>query len=132
MIKVYRKECGAKPVNKLSKSEADKVRATVAAYSRVDRPELLDFFMPTGKGKSAFHRLPALSPQVIDNRPLRLVEHADAGWVVPVSNLGRKAQSDPDAAQNDQSTAQSVLLWLKKHAAANGLCDPAELSVVVE
>jgi len=132
MIRIYRKQSGAEPVSKMSKAKRDAVAAKVSAYSRVDRPELLAFFMPSGSGKSEFHKLPALAPQIIDNRPLRITEHSGLGWTVPVSNLGRKAQTDPEAAQNDASTAQSVLLWLKKHAAENGLCDASEISVVVE
>ena len=124
-IRIYRKESAAKPVTKLAKATADEIRHRTSVLARVQRPDLLDHFMPTGNAKSAFHRQPAISPSLAKNRGERILDHADKGWTLPESCLGR-------AGVADASQAQSVLLWIKKHIVEAGLADEAEICVVVE
>lgn len=116
-IKVYRKE-SAHPTRKPVKAVRAETERRIAALARVHRPSLQDFFL-----SGDFHKLPALSPQIIDNRALRILDHASAGWEVPADSLGRKGSAD-------SSQAQSIILWIKKNLA--GVVNPDEVSIVVE
>lgn len=116
-IRIYRKEAAhrsRKPV----KAVRVETERRIAALARVQRPALQEFFL-----SGEFHKLPALSPQVIDNRALRMLDHAEAGWDVPTDSLGRKGTADA-------SQAQSIILWIKKNL--GDVVNPDEVSVVVE
>jgi hypothetical protein len=122
-VKIYRKDSG-KDRPKATKAKIDATRKHLEIFCRVRRPDIEALFIPSkANGVSDFYNLPKLSPQVIDNRPLRMTEHGDAGWIVPESNLGRKGAADA-------STAQSVLLWVKKNLA--DVVNPEDVSIVVE
>jgi hypothetical protein len=124
-IRIYRKSSADEAVAKMSKADRDAFLARVEAVSRVPRPDVLAHFLPSGSGRSAFHRQEAISPALAANRAVRVLDHADKGWTVPAGNLGRVGA--PTA-----SAAQSVLLWLKLHVVSAGLCSADELCVVVE
>ena len=117
-IKVYRKAVSGGKGRAPGKAKRVQVEERIDTFARVKRPSLQDFFL-----SGDFAKLPALSPQVIDNRPRRITDHAEDGWEVPVDSLGRKGTADA-------SQAQSILLWVKKNLA--DVVNPEEVSVVVE
>lgn len=124
-IKVYRKDSTSKPVAKLAANKRNEIERIIGIRARVQRPSLLAHFMPASNGKSSFHRQDSLPAAVIDNRPERIINHSDKGWVIPSDSLGRKGNADA-------SQAQSILLWVKQHIVANGLASADEISIVVE
>ncbi len=122
-IRVYRKVTSA-DLPALRKSDVEIARKRIEALSRVDRPGLLEHFIPSPR-KSPFHRQPALLASLIDNPAMRRLEHLEDGWLVPADSLGRSGTAD-------RSQAQSIVLWLKKHIVGNGLALADEIAVVIE
>ena len=91
--------------------------------SRVQRPELVDFFM-----SGEFAASQAIPQNVIDNPLRREAEFPGVGWIVPEGSLGRA----PKKGKRDyQSTAQSILLWIKKYFVETGAVRIDDISVVV-
>lgn len=124
MIVIYRKDAvGAKP-KRLTKAQADKLAQRLELVARVKRPELVEFFT-----SGDFYKLPAVSPKCIDNRPHRIMEHANDCWPIPDSCLGRVADK---VASGDKvavkSATQSILLWIKQNLA--DVVNPDHVSVV--
>lgn len=123
---VIRHKADGKPSSKPTKAA---IAATLAALklARVARPSLVEFFT-----SGQFHAMPMIPQAIIDN-PERLWEEfgtADTYWIVPADSLGRA----PKNGERDwDSTAQSILLWIKKHMAETPkpLVRASELSVTV-
>lgn len=121
-LKIYRKSSPT-PTRKPSAAKAKAV-AEALRVARVQRPELLDFFL-----SGEFHRLPAIPAAVIDNPVKRITEHGDEAWAIPEGSMGRA----PKSGERDyQSTGQSILLWCKKYLCETGVVSPDEISIVVE
>lgn len=115
MLVIYRTdEKKAKKFTKAKKVEVEEAMAT----ARVQRPELVEFFVT-----AAINELPVL-PEQYRNAPRLRTLHKTAdkyGWVVPASNCGR-------AVEVNQSTANSVRLWIKKNLGVDG----SQFMLVVE
>jgi hypothetical protein len=120
-VKIYRKGPAPKKLTKAERAQLDRV---LSLTCRVERPALVDFFTTGG-----FAKLPQLSSQVIDNPGRRILNHADAGWTVPDSDLGRAGVAALESATDARKTAQSILLWIKKNLP---MVDASSVSVVVE
>jgi hypothetical protein len=124
VVKIYRKSSGmARP--KATKADHERFARMIETRAiRVERDSLAGFFIPAKVGTiSPFYKLPELSPSLVANRAARIMDHADAGWIVPLDSLGRGRTADA-------STAQSILLWIKKNLSAFVNAD--DVSVVVE
>lgn len=125
-IKIYRKDAPGPKPRKLTKTQLAKLAEVLTLTSRVSRPELVELFT-----SGAFYAMTALPPAVIDNRAERIIHHADKGWVVPTTCLGRVADKVATGdAYAATSAAQSILLWVKKNL--SDVVNPAHVSVVVE
>jgi hypothetical protein len=117
-ILLYRK-VGASPTKRPTK-------ALVAALThalllaRVQRPALVQFFT-----SGQFHKLPALSPQIVKNPALRRRDHMGDAYVIEVSDLGR-AKGGPDV------VAMSVRIWIERYIVAAGIIGRDEFAIVVE
>ena len=123
-IKIYRKESAlSRP--KFTRADVERFnRKAELGMMRVQRPSLQSFFIPAKAGAvSDFYKLPALSPGVIKNRGERILDHASAGWEIPLDSLGRGKEVTP-------STAQSILLWIKKNLGE--FVNPDDVSIVIE
>lgn len=107
MLVIYRTDDKkAKPFSKKRQVEVEEALAT----ARVQRPDLVEYF-----STAAINKLPVL-PEQYRNAPRLRALHKTAkkyGWIVPASNCGR-------AATINQSTANSVRLWLKKNLGVDG------------
>ncbi len=122
-MKIYRKESSASRP-KVTKGELDQIERKLTLLTRVRRPELESFFIPkNGTAVSPFYKLPAIPSAVIDNPGLRQLDHAGDGWVIPVGSWGRSDTAD-------RSTAQSIVLWIKKNLA--DVVNVQDFSIVVE
>lgn len=125
-----------------TKAVIDRMMLRIGLKSTVDRDDLVAFMTPKGKSKSAFYSLPIVPQQVIDNPAARVLsgpkhpnEDApagqawiDQGWVIPVSNLGRKFVKDANA-EPDSSTVESVRLWIKQHL--SDVVDSADVAILL-
>ena len=122
---------------KMSAANSREIRDAIRVNSRVYRENMVEFFLPTGRGRSPFSRLPVVSRPEMH----RLAEIIDRGteaqiidylgtfvgrsYVLSANDLGR-CKSNPD-----KSTGQSVLLWAKKNLAEHGLCDGQDVTPLV-
>jgi len=98
----------------------------ILKLARVRRPGL-EQFIESG----AFAALQAVPQPVIDNPDRRKAEYPEAFFVIDLFDMGRP----PKNGERDyDSTAQSILLWLKKHyvETEKPLVRIGELSVIVE
>lgn len=130
-IVIYRKDLPGKNwsddyATKPGKNVVAQAQERRSLTSRVDRPELVEFFE-----SGSFYKLPALSTKIIDNKPERMLSHRNDCWVVPAGSLGRVADK---VATGDRaairSASQSVLLWIKQNL---GYCvNPDHVSVVAQ
>lgn len=115
-VVIYRKDvAGARP--KLKKADRDRAVAVFEATCRVRRPSL-EAFLADG-----FYSLPALTPSLIKNKAMRMLDHSGDGFVVPADSLGRSGVADASA-------VESINLWIKKNMAH--LVNPDHVSVVGE
>jgi hypothetical protein len=121
-ILIIRKATGRK-VPTLTKAKREAI-AEALRTSRVERPEILAYFL-----SGDFAASEAVSQVCIDNPLHRRKDHAEAGWTVPESSLGRAPKSGK---RDYQSTAQSVLLWLKRVFVDTGWLTVEHLSVIVD
>ena len=120
-IAIFRKDDGKKPyvINKARENAIlDALRVC-----RVERPELVELFL-----SGAFAGMESIAQSVIDNPVKREIDHPGAGFVVPESCLGRAPKS---GVRDWQSTAQSILIWIKKYFVETGVIRISELSVIV-
>jgi hypothetical protein len=113
-IRIYRTESADKRPE-TSKAKRDEIRERVAALSRVDRPEIMDHFLATGRGASDFYKQQALPASVVNNPAERRFRHSDKGWTVPEGSLGRKGAQTIGDADKARSTAESLRIWINKH-----------------
>ncbi len=120
-LKIYRKESGYLPP-KFTKSERADIAKRIDALSRVDRPGITELFL-----SGQFYKLPAVESAIVNNPPLRRLDYGEACYSIPESDLGKAGQSGDEA-----KTAQSIVLWVKKHIVQNGLCNEGEFSVVMD
>jgi hypothetical protein len=122
---------------KVTRSIIDRTMTKLSLKARVKRPSLTDFFLPAKAGsKSDFYRLPMVPQSIIDSPAARVLSGpnhpnedapmgarwVDQGWIVPTDSLGR-------AQRVDNSTAESVRLWIKTHLA--DVADPGDVAVLV-
>jgi hypothetical protein len=125
MIAIYRK-IGNKPKpKKLTKAEQATLNRRLELVCRVQRPELVEFFV-----SQAFYKLPALPTATIDNKGIRLLEHESDCFIVPNGSLGRKGIESIGIPAKERSTAQSILLWIKQNL--GDVVNADEVSVVVQ
>jgi hypothetical protein len=122
---------------KMSAANASEIRDAIRLNSRVYREDLVEFFLPTGRGRSPFSRLETVSrpemhrlADVMDRGTEKqiadyLASFVGRSYVLSMNDLGR-CKSDPD-----KSTGQSVLLWTKKNLAPHGLCDGEDVTPLV-
>lgn len=123
-IVLIHKADGSKP-SKITKVALE-ASHKVLELARVRRPGL-EAFIESGE----FLELEAVPQPVIDNPDRRKAEYPTAFYVIEESDMGRP----PKNGERDyDSTAQSILLWLKKHYAETEkpLLRIGELSVIVE
>lgn len=107
---------------RITKAKRDAV-AEILNTARVARPELVDYIL-----SGAFTDDEAVPQNVIDNPDRRKAEYPEAGWIIPETCLGRP----PKNGERDyDSTAQSVLLWIKKVFVDTGVVRASQLSLVV-
>lgn len=105
---VIRHKADGKAPSRLTE-KAKKATAKALASARVRRPGL-EALLESG----AFHRLPMIQQAVIDNPQRLWDEHDDETTylVIPTDSFGRA----PKTGERDwDSTAQSILLWVKKY-----------------
>lgn len=121
-ILIIRKATGRK-VPALTKAKREAIAETLRT-SRVQRPELLEYFL-----SGQFAAAEAVPQSCIDNPHHRRADHADAGWPVPEASMGRPPKGDK---RDYQSTAQSLLLWMKRVFVDTGWLTIDHLSVVVD
>jgi hypothetical protein len=120
-ILVLRKGDGRKALV-ITKARQKAIEEALKA-SRVQRPELVDFFM-----SGEFAASQAIPQTIIDNPLRRESEFAGVGFIVPEGSLGRS----PKSGERDwQSTAQSILLWIKKYFVDTGAVRIDDISVIV-
>ena len=107
MIQIYRREIVGTPAKKMTKADIIAKEASMIAC-RVRRPGLEAIF-----NSGEFRKLTALPQTVIDSPMARysVVQESTKPVTItlPADSLGR-VQRDPD----ENSTRQSVLLWVKK------------------
>jgi hypothetical protein len=121
-ILVIRKGDTKKARKALTKAQRKAV-ADALAVARVQRPALLDFFL-----SGEFGAMVAVPQSVIDNPLRRANDYPDSGFIVPEDSLGRA----PKKGERDYaSTAQSILLWIKKYLVDTGAFSVDEISVIV-
>ncbi len=120
-LRIYRKESGYLSP-KLSASERKEIAHRISVLSRVDRPGITELFLSGG-----FYKLPEVASNIVNNPPLRRLDHLADGYLIPDEDLGKAGQNGDEA-----KTAQSIVLWIKKHIVANGLCNEGEFSVVMD
>jgi hypothetical protein len=120
-------------IHKADETKASKpTKLAVAAshellkVARVRRPGL-EAFIESGK----FAAMSQVPQAVIDNPDRRREEFPDAFFIIEESDMGR---SPKNGKRDYESTAQSILLWLKKFYAETPkpLVRSSELSIVVE
>ena len=135
MILIFRKAAEVEYGGKVKKALADEVTADLAEAVRVQRPEVVEFFLPTGRRQSLFAKLPEATEGERANVSAWGAGHksADAkaakatikakAFKVPTGSLGRGGTATP-------SQAQSILLWIKTRlapaAAEHGVTVAAE------
>lgn len=120
-ISLFLKDDGKAP-NRITKAKRDAV-ADVLRTSRVRRDALVDYVM-----SGDYFTDDAIPPSVIDNPHRRMAEHPDAGWIIPDDCLGRAPK---DGVRDWDSTAQSVLLWIKRVLVDTGILRVSQVSVLV-
>ena len=94
-ITIYRKESAFAPP-KPTKAEIERARLMIEHKCKVRRPSLEEFAM-----SGEFYKLPALPSAIIKSKVDRVLDHADAGWVVPEDSFGRKP------------SVETVRAWIK-------------------
>jgi hypothetical protein len=117
-ILLYRK-VGASPTKRPTKALIAAL-AHALMLARVQRPALVEFFT-----SGQFHRLLALTPQVVKNPALRRRDHMGDAYVIEASDLGR-AKGDPEV------VAMSVRIWIERYIVAAGIINRDEFAIVVE
>lgn len=108
----------------------DARRAAVAdamATARVRRPSLEAFFLTNEfaslpQTPESDLRATLVLPEPLRSERLRAMVDAGEAWAVPADSLGRTQRAD-------NSTAESIRLWIKKNLAGN--VDSNALAVVV-
>ena len=123
VIRIYRLE-SIHPAPRPKAADVRAVRERTDRVARVPRPDVMDHFTPQGRGASSFYKQPAVPASVVNNPAERRHNYDDAGWIVPVSSLGRYGRAD-------RSTAESLRLWINKHLAPE-LLHASHLAVVVD
>ena len=123
---------------KMGKKIADEIRDSIRVSSRIYRPNMVDFFLPTSSGRSAFARMPVVTrPEMhhladlldrgTEKQTLEFLNSLNGrAYALSIEDLGHRLKSDPD-----KSTGQSVLLWAKKNLAEHGLCDGQDVTPLV-
>ena len=105
VLVLYRKG----PAPKRDKAQKDRMTLELALRCRVQRPALVAFL--TGGG---FAALPLTPPAVVKDTVTRILDHGDAGWVIPESDFDiDRFDVDP------QSMANSVTAWIAKNVGAD-------------
>jgi hypothetical protein len=94
--------------------------------ARVRRPGI-EAFLETGE----FSALQSVPQEIIDNPDRRREEYPEAFFVIEESDMGRPPKN---GSRDYDSTAQSILLWIKKFyvETPKSLVRVGELSVIVE
>jgi hypothetical protein len=119
-IAIFRKEAEVKYAPRASATALAPVLAMLAAVCRVQRPELVAHFLPTGKGRSGFARQDSVTRSELHHladcrRAGVLTPEATAtlakAWIVPESELGRKPKNGGE--RDWLSTGQSILIYCK-------------------
>ena len=98
----------------------------ILKLARVRRPGLEEFIE-----SGAFSAMESIPQAVIDNPDRRRIEYPDAYFRIGDIDMGRNPKN---GFRDYDSTAQSILLWLKKHyvETEKPLVRIGELSVIVE
>jgi hypothetical protein len=119
-IAIFRKDAEVKYTAKASAKATAPILTMLAATSRFDRPEMIQHFLPTGKGKSAFAK-----QATVTRAELHHLGHCTAkgimtpeaeatlakAWFVPAEEIGRK----PKNGERDYNSAgQSILIYAKR------------------
>lgn len=125
MLKIYRKESASKRGKKLNKAQMARFEQHMDLIVRVQRPYVKELFV-----SGAFYDLPAIPPAVVKNRGKRIMDYGDAGWEIPVEDYVKDGVVPVDV--DEQSAANSVVLWIKKNLAEFGFVNNDEFAIVVE
>ena len=131
---------------KAAKAVTGAIREALSLVVRVKRHAVVDHFLPTGAGRSAFARQATVTRAdlhhlanctregVMDERGESILAR---GWVVPESDLGRAPKNGGERDWN--STAMSILLYVKDRVGVTSLDggvytvapDGSDVSVVI-
>lgn len=125
MIVLYRKETSNKRPKRLNKAQMERFNMHMDLIVRVRRPHIEELFV-----SGEFYNLPAIPPAVVKNRGKRIMDYGDAGWEIPVEDYVKDGVIPADI--DEQSAANSLVIWIKNNMAEFGFVNKDEFAIVVE